>query len=252
MFFSRKKFPKKIISMAAAIFLFPSTLLYSYGADTSGISGNEAELWGEIAGIRIEAAKGHDLQSNIRKESAFRARGSYDPVTPGDELDMAGDEKYLASEDYQAATKHWEKAAKGFKALVELDKIRNAKENAVEAWEAAKRTLREAIQIHRMAHEYYEATNNLEKKTAVLGKIARNLERLMEMKTKSVGPLSIYHRHRFPSKPNPESTLESGHVASSGGSAATDQRFAKDVRTVIFRSRVIVSYAHPIDDKFGS
>jgi hypothetical protein len=34
-----------------------------------------------------------------------------------------------------------------------------------------------------MAQEYYDAANNLEKKTAVLGKIARDLERLIEMKT---------------------------------------------------------------------
>jgi tetratricopeptide (TPR) repeat protein len=196
MFFGSKKFPK-IISIAIAIFLFPSTLLYSYGAEKLGMHGNEeADLWAEIADIRFEAAKGHDLQSNIRKETALRARGSYDPVTPGDELDMAGDEKYLASEDYQTATKHWEKAARGFRTLVELDKARTAKENAATAWEAARRTLREAIQIHRMAQDYYEATNNLEKKTAVLGKIARNLERLMEIKIRPNGPLSsLYHPH---------------------------------------------------------
>jgi hypothetical protein len=192
MFCTRKKFPKKILSLAGAMFLLPLTLVYSYGAEKLGMGGNEAELWGEIADIRIEAAKGHDLQSNIRKEAAFRARGSYDPSTPGDELDIAGDEKYLASEDYQTATKHWEKAAKGFKTLVELSKARNAQENALDTWEAAKRTLREAIQIHRMAQEYYEATNNLEKKTAVLGKIARNLERLMEMKIRPIGPMSLY------------------------------------------------------------
>jgi hypothetical protein len=197
MFFRNKKFPTKIISIALSIFLFPSTLVYSYGAEKLGIHGNdEAELWAEIADIRFEAAKGHDLQSNIRKETALRARASYDPVTPGDELDIAGDEKYLASEDYQTATKHWEKAARGFRTLVELDKAKNAKENAAAAWEASKRTLREAIQIHRMAQDYYEATNNLEKKTAVLGKIARNLERLMEIKIRPNGPLSsLYHPH---------------------------------------------------------
>jgi hypothetical protein len=194
MFFSNKKFPGKIISIAVAIFLFPSTLLCSYGAEKLGMHGSEeADLWAEIADIRFEAAKGHDLQSNIRKETAFRARGSYDQVTPGDELETAGDEKYLASEDYQTATKHWEKAAKGFRTLVELDKARTAKENAATSWEAAKRALREAIQIHRMAQEYYEATNNLEKKTAVLGKVARNLERLMEMKVRPIGPVSSLH-----------------------------------------------------------
>jgi len=207
MFFTRKKFPKKILSLAGAMFLLPLTLVYSYGAEKLGMGGNEAELWGEIADIRIEAAKGHDLQSNIRKEAAFRARGSYDPSTPGDELDIAGDEKYLASEDYQTATKHWEKAAKGFKTLVELSKAKNAQENALDTWEAAKRTLREAIQIHRMAQEYYEATNNLEKKTAVLGKIARNLERLMEMKIRPIGPMSLYLPPLIPIEPNSNSTV---------------------------------------------
>jgi hypothetical protein len=193
MFFNDTTFLTKLISIALAIFVFPSTLSYSFGAEKLGMHGNdEADLWAEIADIRFEAGKGHDLQSNIRKETAYRARG-YDPVTPGDELDMAGDEKYLASEDYRTATKHWEKAATGFKTLVELDKARTAKENAATSWEAAKRTLREAIQIHRMAQEYYEATNNLEKKTVVLGKIARNLERLMEMKIRPIGPVSSLH-----------------------------------------------------------
>jgi hypothetical protein len=194
MFFGGKKFRSKIISIGVAIFLYPSTLVYSYGAEKLGMPGNEeADLWAEIADIRFEAAKGHDLQSNIRRETAFSARVNYDLVTPGDNLDMAGDEKYLASEDYQTATKHWEKAAKGFRTLVELDKARSAKENAATSWEAAKRTLREAIQIHRMAQEYYEATNNLEKKTVVLGKIARNLERLMEMKIRPIAPVSSLH-----------------------------------------------------------
>jgi tetratricopeptide (TPR) repeat protein len=192
MFFSGKKFPSKLSSIALAIFLFPSTLCYTYGAEKLGMHGNdEADLWAEIADIRFEAAKGHDLQSNIRKDTALRVRASYDPVTPGDELDIAGDQKYLASEDYQTATKHWEKAAKGFKTLAELDKARYAKDNAAMAWEAARRTLREAIQIHRMAQDYYEATNNLEKKTVVLGKIARNLERLMEMKIRYIGSVSL-------------------------------------------------------------
>jgi len=55
-------------------------------------------------------------------------------------------------------------------------------ENADAAWEAARRTLREGIEIHKMAQEYYETANIVEKKTAVLGKMARNLERLIEMK----------------------------------------------------------------------
>jgi tetratricopeptide (TPR) repeat protein len=180
---TRREFPKTLISLAAVILMIVATLLPSYAAEKSGIRDDETELWAEIASIRFQAAKGHDLQGDISKEAAFRPRTSYDPVTPGDELDIAGDEKYFASEDYQAATKHWEKAARGFRAAGELDKAKSAKENAATAWEAARRTLREGIQIHKMAQEYYEAANNLEKKTAVLGKIARDLERLIEIKT---------------------------------------------------------------------
>jgi tetratricopeptide (TPR) repeat protein len=183
--------PKKIVSLVAAMSLF-ATLLPSYAAEKSGIRDDEADLWAEIAYVRFQAAKGYDLQSDIRKEAAFRPRAASDPITPGDELDFAGDEKYLASEDYQTATKHWEKAANAFRTAGELDKARNAKDNAAAAWEAARRTLREGIQIHRMAQEYYEAANNLERKTAVLGKIARDLERLLEMKTKGQwGSVSI-------------------------------------------------------------
>ena len=181
-----KSFSTKIILLVIAILLSPATLLHSYGGEKFGLSGDEAELWDEIADIRFQTAQGHDLQSSIRKDSAFRQRGTYETTSPGDELDLAGEEKYLASEDYQTATKHWEKAAKGFsKAFVESGKARNAKENAAAAWDAAKKSLRDAIQIHRMAQEYYETTRNLEKKTAVLGKIARNLERLIEMKAKN-------------------------------------------------------------------
>ena len=154
---ARKKVSITIISLAIVVLLLPSTVLHSYGADKLGVSGDEAELWGEIADVRFQAARGHDLQSDIRKDAAFRSRGPYDPAAPGDELDIAGDEKYLAAEDYQAATRHWEKAAKSFKTSVESDKARNAKENAAAAWEAAKRSLREAIQIHRMAQDYYDA-----------------------------------------------------------------------------------------------
>ncbi len=176
---ARRRFANKIVRLAAAT-LLASALSHGYAADNSGAR-DEAELWEEIAYVRFQVAKGHDLQGDIRKEGAFNPRGPYD-VTPGDQLDMAGDEKYWAAEDYQTATKHWEKAAKGFRAAGELDNARNATEHADTAWEAARRTLREGIEIHKMAQEYYETANNLEKKTAVLGKVARNLERLIDMK----------------------------------------------------------------------
>ena len=177
---ARRRLPNKKVALATAT-LLALMLSHSYAAENSG-GRDEAELWDEIAYVRFQVARGHDLQGDTRKEGAFKPRGPYDPATPGDELDRAGDEKYWASEDYQTATKHWEKSAKGFRTAGELDKARNAMENADAAWEAAKRTLREGIEIHKMAQEYYETANNLEKKTAVLGKVARNLERLIDMK----------------------------------------------------------------------
>ncbi|MGH7771266.1 MAG: hypothetical protein ACREQA_03435 [Candidatus Binatia bacterium] len=174
------RFPKKVLGLASAI-LLASTLLHSYAAEQSG-GQDEAELWDKVAYVRLQVATGYDLQGDSRKEGAFRARGRDDLLTSGDELDIAGDEKYLASEAYQLATKHWEKAAKGFRAVDELDKARDAMGNADAAWEAARRTLREGIEIHKMAQEYYQTVNNLEKKTAVLGKVARNLELLIQMK----------------------------------------------------------------------
>ena len=170
-----------LILVLAAAALLPLPWSSSNAAERVGV-GQEAELWEEIANVRFQVAGGHDIQGETRKVGAFQARGLESPTTPGDEFDIAGDEKYYASEDYRTATKHWEKAAKAFKALGESDKARSAMENADSAWEASKRTLREGIEIHKMAQEYYATTNNLEKKTAVLGKIARNLERLMDMK----------------------------------------------------------------------
>ena len=161
--------------------MLASLLSYSDAAEKLG-AGQEAELWEEIANVRFQAARGHDMQGETRKVRAFQAGGLGSPTTPGDELDIAGDEKYWASEDYQTATKHWEKAAKAFRAVGDLNRATSAMENADAAWEAARRTLREGIEIHKMAQEYYETANIVEKKTAVLGKMARNLERLIEMK----------------------------------------------------------------------
>ena len=169
------------IALFAAATLLPSSLSSGYAAEKLD-AGKEAELWEEIANVRFQAAGGHDVQGETRKAGAFQARGLESPTTPGDELDIAGDEKYWASEDYRTATKHWERAAKAFRASGEPDKAKSAMENADAAWEAARRTLREGVEIHKMAQEYYGSTNNLEKKTAVLAKIARNLERLMDMK----------------------------------------------------------------------
>jgi hypothetical protein len=169
------------ISLFGVATFLPLSLSSSDAAEKLG-AGQESELWEEIANVRFQVAGGHDLQGETRKLGAFQARSLESPTTRGDEFDLAGDEKYMASEDYRTAAKHWEKAAKGYRSLGESEKARNAMENADSAWEASRRTLREGIEIHKMAQEYYATTNNVEKKTAVLGKIATSLERLMEMK----------------------------------------------------------------------
>jgi hypothetical protein len=56
------------------------------------------------------------------------------------------------------------------------------RESADAAWEDSKRSLRQAIVIHRKALEYFQNMNDIEKKTAVLAKLARNLERLADLK----------------------------------------------------------------------
>ena len=177
----QKRLTAKIVPLAAAILLLPMTALYSYGAEPFPAKADDAGVWAEIAYVRFQAAQGYDLQSDNRKQAAFGVRGPRDPAIPGDELDLAGDEKYLACEEYQRAAKHWEKAAQLYQSSVGSDKASGAKENAAAAWQAAKRTLLESTELYRMAEEYYEAANDLPKRTTVLGKIARNLERLMEI-----------------------------------------------------------------------
>ena len=171
-----KQFSRNVVMLEAATLLM-FTFSYSYSAEKVG-SQDEAQLWDEIANVHFQAARGQDFLGNSTKEVALS--GS---VMPGDELDSAGDKKYLAFEDYQMATTHWEKAAKGFRTAGDMSKARNAMENADAAWEAARASLRDGTEIYRIALQYY-GTTNLEKKSALLRKIARNLERLIEIKNK--------------------------------------------------------------------
>ena len=171
-----KQFSRNVVMLEAATLLM-FTFSYSYSAEKVG-SQDEAQLWDEIANVHFQAARAQDFLGNSTKEVALS--GS---VMSGDELDSAGDKKYLAFEDYQMATTHWEKAAKGFRTAGDMSKARNAMENADAAWEAARASLRDGTEIYRIALQYYGITN-LEKKSALLRKIARNLERLIEIKTK--------------------------------------------------------------------
>ena len=167
-----------VVAAAASFLLMLSQRL---AAETLQ-AGDEAKRWDEIANLRFQAARGHDFQGDVRKQGAFRPREPYDTLTTGDELDIAGDEKYLASEGYQAATKQWEKAAKSFRTAGDLINAKRTMDYADSSWEAARKSLREGIDIYKMAHRYYETANVLEKKPVVLGKVARNLERLIDMK----------------------------------------------------------------------
>jgi hypothetical protein len=171
-----KKSPRDVVALEAAILLM-FTFSYGYSAEKVG-SQDEAQLWDEIATVRFQAARGRDFLGNSTKEVALSSS-----AMPGDELDSAGDKKYLAFEDYQIAGTDWEKAAKGFRAAGDMSKARNAMENADAAWDAVRTSLRDGIEIYRIALQYY-ATADLEKKSVLLGKIARNLEHLVEIKNK--------------------------------------------------------------------
>ena len=163
--------------LVAVFFIF--ALGHSHAAD--GLNPRqEAEQWEEVAKLRLQAARGHELQAERRREEAFKLTDNFS--TAGDALDSAGDEKYSASDDYQKASKDWEKTAQAFRAAGDLGKAKDALENAATAWDAARRALREGTELYKMSEEQFDSVNNLDKKINVLKKSARNIERLMEMK----------------------------------------------------------------------
>ena len=69
-----KRFPI-IAFVAAAAASFALMLSHSLAAETLP-AGDEAKRWDEIASVRFQAARGHDYQSDVRKEGALRPRGS--------------------------------------------------------------------------------------------------------------------------------------------------------------------------------
>ena len=132
-----------------------------------------AKKWEEIASLRFQAAIGHESRAEQKE-----ALGS---ETPGPALSGAGDEKVSASGGYKTASKHWKKAAEEYGATGDLDSEKKAQYNSDLAWEAAKRTRREAAELHMRAAKVFEDANNLGEKIEALKKVASDLEALMKM-----------------------------------------------------------------------
>ncbi len=132
-----------------------------------------AKQWEEIASLRFQAAIGHESQAEQKE-----ALGS---ETPGPALSGAGDEKVSASGGYKTASEHWKKAAEEYSATGDLDSEKKARYNSDLAWEAAKRTRREAAELHMRAAKVFEDANNLGEKIEAIKKVASDLEALMKM-----------------------------------------------------------------------
>ncbi|MFQ5682127.1 MAG: hypothetical protein ACE5HC_02545 [Candidatus Binatia bacterium] len=146
----------------------------SYGYAEAPATKETAEQWEEIASLRYEAAIGHESRAEQKE-----ALGS---ETPGVALSAAGDEKVSASGGYKTASEHWKKAAEAYKATGDLDNAKKARYNSDLAWESAKRTLREAAELHKRAAKVFEDANKLGEKIDALKKVASDLEALLNMK----------------------------------------------------------------------
>ncbi len=132
-----------------------------------------AKQWEEIASLRYQAAIGHESRAEQKE-----ALGS---ENLGEALKGAGDEKVSASGGYKTASEHWKKAAEAYGTTEDLDNEKKARYNSDLAWEAAKRTLREAAEFHMRAARVFEDANNLGEKIEALKKVASDLESLMKM-----------------------------------------------------------------------
>jgi hypothetical protein len=136
-----------------------------------------AEYWEDIAKIRLQVAQDHEIQSGDIASGI-----SPNTLDAGDLLDLVGDERFLAAENYRMASQQWDKAAMAYASAGASVEAKKARENVKIAFAAAKRTLTDGVYFHMKAKEQYQATNNVIKKINALDKAARNLERLMEMK----------------------------------------------------------------------
>lgn len=172
-------------SFVLSLFFFVIGTLFSAVSATDAAdkasARDESELREELAYLHFQIGRGHDSVANA-KNSALLTNQAAPTVNPGDELDSAGDLKFWAFEAYQRSTKEWDKSAKSFRPSDKNIRAQAALENGDIAWEAGKRALNDAIQFHRRAQEYFENVNNVERRTAVLSKLARNLQRLLDLK----------------------------------------------------------------------
>lgn len=151
--------------------VFLSMLSHSY-AEEPGAQESPKE-WEELASIRLQAAIGHESRAE-QKEALMNG-------TAGEALMGAGDEKVLASGNYNTATEHWKKAAKAYEVIGDAANVQRTQNNADTAWEAAKRTLREGADLHMRAAKQYGDANNLNEKIKALEKLASDLEAVMKM-----------------------------------------------------------------------
>jgi hypothetical protein len=167
---------RNLLSVAVAVSLSCFFVGYGFAAQDS-TSMQTAERWDDIATIRLEMARDHETQA----ENVFQDKTA-NSLDTGDLLDRAGDEKFLAAENYLMASQQWDKAARAYLAAGASTEARKARENLGFTQASAKRSLSDGIVFHMKAKEQFELSKNLGKKTIALDKVARNLERLMEMK----------------------------------------------------------------------
>ena len=156
--------------------LFVCVVISSWGGFSTAeeaSSQDRARQWEEIASLRYQAAIGHESRAE-QKEALV-------DENPGEALKGAGDDKVSASDGFKKASEHWKKAAEKYSAIGELDNQKKAQYNSDSAWDAAKRTLREAADFHMRAAKVFEDENNLGNKIEALKKVASDLEALMKM-----------------------------------------------------------------------
>lgn len=162
----------KLVAVVAAIFL--SSVFTNECIAAPGLSSMQtAEQWEEIAKIRQQIARNHEIHSgNIANGNASNS------LDAGDLLDLAGDQRFLAAENYHKASQEWDKAATAYTSAGASREAKIARDNMKAVTAAAKRALSDGVYLHMKAKEQYEGTNNLIKQMNALEKAARNLERL--------------------------------------------------------------------------